>query len=164
MLPHPPHDQPDLVDELGSPGVPSATASCVGVVDLLVGPQCWGDSAQEEVFPAQPVPEFDGLLKSPGSLNWWWIVIAVSVKQALDDGVLKGHVGLHPLQPCDEVLPGVSPQVASPHILAMKDMGGGLIGLVTSGAVVMALVLASLEVASGQQSGWGDPGSFLGWL
>ena len=153
-----------MIDELGGPGVPSAPASNVGVVDLLVGPQSWGDSPHEEVFPAQSVLELDGLLKSPGAFNWGGIIGTVPEGEALEDGILKGHVGLHHLQPRDEVFPGVSPQVACPHILATKDMGGGLVGLVTSGAVVMALVLASLEVASGQQSGWGDPGSFLGWL
>ena len=39
VLPHPPHGQPDLVDELGSPGVPSVSTASVGVVDLLMGTQ-----------------------------------------------------------------------------------------------------------------------------
>ena len=146
MFPHPPHDQPDLVDELGSPGVPCASAANVGVVDLLVGTQSWGDSAHEEILPAQSVLEFDGLPKSSGALNWWGIIGTVPEGQTLDDGVLKGHVGLHHLKPCDEILPGVSPQIAGSHIQTPKDMGGGLIGFVTPWAVVMALVFASLEV------------------
>ena len=124
------------------------SASNVGVVDLLVDPQYWGDSSHEEVFPAQSVLEPDGLLKSPGTRNWWGIVRTVPVGQALEDGILKGHVGLHHLQPRDEVFPGVSPHIASPHIQTTEHMGGGLIGLVTPGTVVMALVLSSLEVAT----------------
>ena len=79
VLPHPPHGQPDLVDELGSPGVPSSSASNVGAVDLFMGSQSRGDSAHEEVFPSQSVLELDGLLKSPGALNGWGGVTAVPV-------------------------------------------------------------------------------------
>ena len=99
MFPHPPHDQPDSVDELGSPGVPCASAANVGVVDLLVGTQSWGDSSHQEVFPAQSVLELDGFLESPGSLNWWEIVSTVPEVQALEEGILKGHVSLLHLQP-----------------------------------------------------------------
>ena len=148
VFPHPPHDQPDLVDELGSPGVPSLSVSSVGAVDLLVGTHGWDNSSHEEVLPAQSVLEVDGLLKSSGACNWWGIVSAVPERQALEDGILKGHVGLHHLQPRDEVFPGVSPHIASPHIQTTEHMGGGLIGLVTPGTVVMALALASFEVAT----------------
>ena len=143
MFPHPPHDQPDLVDELGSPGVPSPSAANVGVVDLLVSTQSRGDSAHEEILPSQAVLEFDGLSKSPGSLSWWGIVGAVPEGQTLNDCVLEGHVGLHRLKPRDEILPGVGPQSAGTHVQTTEDMGGGLIGSVTPGAVVMALVFAS---------------------
>ena len=146
VFPHPPHDHPDLVDELGSPGISGASASNVGVVDLLVGPQGWGD--HEEVFLAQSVLKFDGLLKSSGTCNWWGIVSTVPEGQALEDDILKSHVSLYHLQPRYEILPGVCPQIASSHIQTTKDMGGGLIGLVTPGAVVMALALALLEVAA----------------
>ena len=63
--------------------------------------------------------------------------------QTLENGILEGHVGLHHLKPRDEILPGVSPQIAGSHIQTTKDMGGGLIGFVTPGAVVMALVFTS---------------------
>ena len=66
--------------------------------------------------------------------------------QALEEGILKGHVGLHLLQPRDQVLPGVSPQAAGMQILAKEHVGGGLVGLVTPGAMVMILVLASQEI------------------
>ena len=98
--------------------------------------------------PSRLVLEFDSLSKSSGALNWWGIIGTVPEGQTLDYGILKGHVGWHHLKPRDEILPGVSPQIASSHIQTTKDMGGGLIGLVTPGAVVMALVLASLKVAA----------------
>ena len=51
VLPHSPHEEPQLVDELGGPRVPSPPGAGVGVVGLLVSPQKGGDPSHEKVLP-----------------------------------------------------------------------------------------------------------------
>ena len=113
LFPHGPHDQPQLVDEVGCPRLTGAAAVLLGVTVLLELCQLGRQPAHDEVLPANGVLAFDGLSDGPGSLHRDLFLsvppLIESLKDCLaefwvtpfiDHPVAQGSCGQAPLHSC----------------------------------------------------------------
>ena len=117
-------------------------------MDLLVVSHERGDSAQQEVLPAKLVLGIDDPLELEGSSDGGEWERLLPFMQTLGDGLDETAVGRFLGEPDLQSSSGLLPGRDGGWGLTLEDMGGGLVGLVTSGAIVMGLVLPAFEVAA----------------
>ena len=108
VLPHLPDDKPQLGDEFGEPNLARVGRANIREVDSLVVSNQWGDSAIEEVLPAQGILGCDGISEGLGT-----------------DYLREGRAGLPAGQPSQEGLLELDMSLAVEHP-CLKIQDGGI--------------------------------------